>query len=142
MPANLFVHADNTCREARNQHNMKFAAVLTGRHTFRSVQYNFFGVGHTHFIVDQRFSTVATSLSRRPILETPEDRIVAGVHGGLHKMMKVIGVGLVIYHRCLGGGGALSAFYTCVGKLACTNPPGVGVGALCTYTYMCESILR
>ncbi len=40
---------------------------------FQSVGAEFFEVGHTRNLCDQRFSILAPHLSRSPILETPED---------------------------------------------------------------------
>lgn len=73
MPANLIVQADNTCRETRNQFGLKWAAVLIMKGNFRSVTFQFMQVGHTHVDIDQRFSIVATALSKSEVLETPED---------------------------------------------------------------------
>jgi len=45
--------------------------VVTGKAD--SISNHFFTVGHTHNLVDQRFSILGTSLSNSPVLETPTD---------------------------------------------------------------------
>lgn len=74
MPAHLWIQADNTARETRNQHLAKWACVLVMRNQFRSVSYGYFWVGHTKNDVDQRFSILASALNKQAVLETPEDR--------------------------------------------------------------------
>jgi len=72
LPVNLVIQADNTCRETRNQFLFQWAAVLLLRGIFRSITFHFLPVGHTHLDLDQRFSIIATALSRQKVLETPE----------------------------------------------------------------------
>ena len=55
---------------------MKYAAFLVGRGVFRSVQDNQGEKGHTHDDLDQRFSVVATLLSRSMVLQDPMDFIL------------------------------------------------------------------
>ena len=75
MPANIHIQADNTAREARNQHLFMFASSLVSKHVFRSATVGFLVVGHTHNAVDQRFSVVSTELAKQDVLETPEDQV-------------------------------------------------------------------
>ena len=82
MPVHLVVQADNTCREQRNQHMMKFGATLVLRGVFRSVSFTFLPVGHTHALPDQRFSMIGSALRRQPVLENPEAGTVAKPNGG------------------------------------------------------------
>ena len=73
LPAHLQIFADNTAREARNQHFFMWCSSLVSKDVFRSVAIGFLQVGHAHNQVDQRFSVVSTELARQDILETPED---------------------------------------------------------------------
>lgn len=73
MPANLIVNADNTTREAKNQHFATSMAQLVATDKFQSLEVEFPKTGHTHNELDQRFSTLATTLKRAPVLETPEE---------------------------------------------------------------------
>ena len=57
----------------RNQYLIKWASILVMRQQFRSVQFNYMPVGHTHMLIDQRFSIIATALGRQATLENPED---------------------------------------------------------------------
>ena len=80
LPWHLAVHADNTCREQRNQFLMQWAASLSLKGLFRSISYTFLPVGHTHIGVDQRFSMIRAALCRQAVLETPEDGARKGVY--------------------------------------------------------------
>ena len=68
MPRSLLVAADNTTRESKNQHLATYLARLVATSAFDTVECQFMQTGHTHNEQDQRFSTVATVLSRAPIL--------------------------------------------------------------------------
>ncbi|CAK0830784.1 unnamed protein product, partial [Prorocentrum cordatum] len=72
LPAHLQVFADNTTREARNQHFFMFLSSLVSKQIFRSAAIGSLQVGHTHNCVDRRFSVISTELARQEILETPE----------------------------------------------------------------------
>ena len=67
------LHADNTAREGKHQYVANFFSYLTTQEKFETAQEEFFRVGHTHNEQDQRFSSVATILSRARTLESPED---------------------------------------------------------------------
>jgi len=73
MPQNLAVAADNTTRESKNQWFANFQGCLVSRGKFLTAQQQFLPSGHSHNELDQRFSTVATALSRAPTLEDPEE---------------------------------------------------------------------
>ena len=73
MPAHLVVQADNTAREMRNSCLVQWGTGLVLKNLFRSVTFNFMVVGHTHILVDQRFSIIATGLGKPTVMETPED---------------------------------------------------------------------
>ena len=73
LPRNLIVSADNTARESKNQHFANFSGYLVGTERFDCVENQFLKTGHTHNELDQRFSSVATALSRAPSLEDKEE---------------------------------------------------------------------
>lgn len=73
LPRNLAVQADNTTRESKNQHFLLYLSTLIAAEKFDAADLQFLQCGHTHNEQDQRFSTVATSLSRAPVLEDPEE---------------------------------------------------------------------
>ena len=68
-PEDLLVNADNTTREGKNQHFCTFMAYLTGNGAQTCSQTDYLKVGHTHNEQDQRFSSMASCLSRAPVLE-------------------------------------------------------------------------
>ena len=69
MPRKLVINADNTTRESKNQFFLGTEAVLVGQNKFSEIDGEFPKTGHTHNELDQRFSSVGTSLSRAPVLE-------------------------------------------------------------------------
>ena len=73
MPLHLIVQADNTCRETKNNPFLTFVGMLVTWGIFKSVTVQFHRVGHTHGPIDQRFSVVATVISRKKVLETLSD---------------------------------------------------------------------
>lgn len=72
LPLHLVVQCDNTCREGRNQWLFLWCSEMVASGRFNSISPIFFRTGHTHFIVDRRFSIVAHTLSKANVLETPE----------------------------------------------------------------------
>ncbi len=68
-PSMLRCHTDNATSEGKNQHVMKYMAWMVFREAFKSAEMSMFRVGHTHNELDQRFSEVATALSRSQRLE-------------------------------------------------------------------------
>ena len=73
MPRSLEVNADNTTREAVNQTVASFLSNLVGTEVFADTALERLQKSHTHNEMDQRFSTVSTTLSRAPVLEDPEE---------------------------------------------------------------------
>ena len=87
LPRHLIVSADNTPREAKNQFFATFMAMLIANNQFDTIEVQYLQVGHTKSELDQRFSSLATILSKAPVLETPEafrnwlTRHIRPVHG-------------------------------------------------------------
>lgn len=73
LPRHCLIAADNTPRETKNQIFATFASTLVARHHFESVEVQYMMTGHTKNELDQRFSTIATVLSKASVLETPSD---------------------------------------------------------------------
>ena len=73
LPRNLMINADNTTRESINQHFVNFLASMVSLNKFETTELQFLRTGHTHNEQDQRFSTVALTLSRAPVLEDTDD---------------------------------------------------------------------
>ena len=73
MPRTLVVSADNTTRESKNQYFATYLSMLVSSGRFESVELQFMQVGHTRNEQDHWFSTLATVLSRAPVLECPEE---------------------------------------------------------------------
>ena len=74
--------ADNTPREHKNQQLLIWSSWLIASRRLRSVDTQFFIVGHTHNICDQRFSVIAPILASAHVLQSPDeflDRIAAKV---------------------------------------------------------------
>ena len=63
--------ADNTPREHKNAGLLLFSGWLVATGRFASCSNSFFEVGHTHNVVDQRFSSVTRLLRRCQSLQTP-----------------------------------------------------------------------
>lgn len=95
MPAHLTIQMDNTARENRNQYVVKWASWLVVRGVFRSVQLHFLLVGHTHINVDQKFSTIATELSRQHTFEDPEETCFCAIPENLLFVAGVLNVHLL-----------------------------------------------
>ena len=73
LPSHLVLMADNTGKEMRNQWCYKYAALLVARGIFLSTSVVHPRVGHSHGIVDQRFSVASPAIANAPDLQTPED---------------------------------------------------------------------
>ena len=65
--------ADNTAREAKNQHQAQYSAWQVGTDKFEGLENGFLKTGHSHNEVDQRFSSANTCLKSAPTLEDPYD---------------------------------------------------------------------
>jgi hypothetical protein len=70
QPSAFYCQADNTAREHKNQNLMMFSGWLVASRRANSLATELFVVGHTHNLMDQRFSIVGTSLSTASILDT------------------------------------------------------------------------
>ena len=73
VPQSLEVAADNTTREAVNQTVGSFLSNLVATEVFEDTALERLQPNHTHNEMDQRFSSVATTLSRAPVLEDREE---------------------------------------------------------------------
>ena len=73
LPRRAIIAADNTPRESKNQYFATFAASLVARRHFDSLEVQYMMTGHTKNELDQRFSAIATVLSKASVLETPQD---------------------------------------------------------------------
>ena len=72
-PSHLVVVADNTVKSAKNQHVLKFLALLVARQLFKSVTLFHLMVGHTHEDIDQLFSVVLAFLRRKGHWQSPDE---------------------------------------------------------------------
>jgi len=62
LPRILLLHMDNTCKENKNNLVIKYLAFLVHHNVFDEVRILFLLVGHTHSIIDQRFSVISRAL--------------------------------------------------------------------------------
>ena len=69
----LSIHADNTCREVKNNPFMRWAALQTSCSNLKSVSVRFLRSGHSHEDVDQAFGRLARHLSRLKVAQEPDD---------------------------------------------------------------------
>jgi hypothetical protein len=65
LPRVLVLHMDNTCKENKNNEMVKYLAFLVFHDVFDEVRIVFLLVGHTHTIIDQRFSVISRALSSK-----------------------------------------------------------------------------
>lgn len=63
LPRVFNVLMDNTCKEKKNNQVIKYLAFLVRSGVFDEVRIIFLLVGHTHSIIDQRFSVMTRELS-------------------------------------------------------------------------------
>ncbi|CAK0867742.1 unnamed protein product [Prorocentrum cordatum] len=73
LPMHLHVHADNTGREQKNKTGLGFLGVLVGKKIFTTATQSHFMKGHTHFQLDQKFSTIGSRLASTGVMETIQD---------------------------------------------------------------------
>ena len=73
LPSHLVLMADNTGKEMRNQWCYKYAALFVARGIFLSTSVVHPRVGHSHGIVDQRFSILIPEIANAPDLPTPTE---------------------------------------------------------------------
>jgi hypothetical protein len=72
LPPVLLIQADNCGRENKNQFMVAFLGWLVWKGYFKEVRMYFLQVGHTHSIIDQRFSQVHRQIQNRAILDMEE----------------------------------------------------------------------
>jgi hypothetical protein len=72
LPPTLLIQADNCGRENKNQYAIAFCGWLVDQGFFQEVRLSFLLVGHTHSIIDQRFSIIHRKLKNRAILDMEE----------------------------------------------------------------------
>ena len=92
LPLHLIIQEDNTCRETKNIPFMTFCGLLVTMGMFKSITVQFHRVGHTHGPIGQRFSIVATVISRQAVLEVMQDfadAILRGVAPAGNRILKV-----------------------------------------------------
>ena len=77
LPSMLRLHSDNASSELKNVLCMKFCAWLAFRGMFREIWLTQFRVGHSHGLIDQRFSECRTILSNEGNLQTPQEFLTA-----------------------------------------------------------------
>lgn len=70
QPDFLHIHSDNAVAEVKNQHTLKWGAMML--RSFKVVTFSQFRVGHSHGAPDERFACIRTLLANSPVLETPE----------------------------------------------------------------------
>lgn len=71
----LVVHADNTCREIKNNHCLRWAAAQVASKNLRSLSFRFLRCGHSHEDVDQCFGRLARRIAKTQLAQTPNDLI-------------------------------------------------------------------
>lgn len=69
----LWLQADNTPKEVRNQYTSQLCCLLCQANTFSVTGHHHLGVGHTHEDVDGILSLVTTSLRQESVLQCPPD---------------------------------------------------------------------
>ena len=77
LPVHLAVWADNTCREQKNTTGILWLAYLVASGRFHSATQCHLQKGHTHSLIDQRFSIIGTKLFRTKVLEDPQAFVAA-----------------------------------------------------------------
>lgn len=72
--ADIYLQADNTCREVKNNTLTRLCGLLSGLHRVHSITLNFLTTGHSHEDVDQFFSAVTNYLQKdeNQELHTPD----------------------------------------------------------------------
>lgn len=77
------IQADNTCREVKNGHVMRWASSLVSDHRCQEICMSFLRSGHSHEDIDQVFGSAADWIRRRlPRAESSED-VVTSLQGFL-----------------------------------------------------------
>jgi len=71
----LNIQADNTCRENKNNHTLKWCGFLVATGRVQEVVQSYLPTGHTHEDIDQWFGRVARHLLHEKTLQTPDDYV-------------------------------------------------------------------
>ena len=69
----LFLQHDNTCREFKNVHGMRFCAAQVYSKNLDRISCNYMRSGHTHEDIDQRFGSLSKHMLKYRDLQTPQD---------------------------------------------------------------------
>lgn len=67
------IHGDNTPRELKNNHTMRFIVAQVSAGNIRSASMKFLRCGHSHEDIDQIFSRLACDLTKARDIQVPED---------------------------------------------------------------------
>ena len=67
----VFIQADNTSREVKNNTITRLAALLTGSHRAARIEVRFLMKGHSHEDLDQWFSSIASLIESHKELHSP-----------------------------------------------------------------------
>ena len=73
--AEIFLQADNTSRECKNNSLTRLCGLLTGLHRVKRMEMRFLMTGHSHDDVDQYFSAVSNHLEQNSEVHTPQEFI-------------------------------------------------------------------
>lgn len=71
--AHIHIQADNTCREVKNNHFLRFCACQVSSGNVGALSVRFLRTGHSHEDVDQVFGRLARHLAKLRIAQTQED---------------------------------------------------------------------
>jgi hypothetical protein len=72
LPPVLLIQADNCGRENKNQYMIAFLGWLLLKGYFKEIRMFFLTVGHTHCILDQRWSQIHKKITNRVVLDMEE----------------------------------------------------------------------
>lgn len=72
LPKGLLIQQDNTCRECKNQHIVKWAAKMVGLKVFQSVVLSYLVTGHTHENLDGTYGQICVKLSSKEFDDADE----------------------------------------------------------------------
>ena len=89
------IHSDNAPADQKNAHMLKYCSWMVGMGWFKRCTLSMFRRGHSHSIIDQRFSEVRGSLSRAKLLEGPDDFHAANANGVLARKNRQLHVEVV-----------------------------------------------
>ena len=95
FPKHLWIQADNTTAQAKNEEVAKLLAYFVGRFKFQTASLNFLTVGHTHEDIDQLFGMLYALVLRRIRFKVPAElirAIEAGMAPAFFGLLEVLGV--------------------------------------------------